>query len=55
MTKSELLKKLQEIYEQADELDVIIRNLKETSNSIRSLIEDIPDEADEIVDDQEQG
>ena len=54
MTKKELLEKLVAINEQVDDLDVLARNLKETTNTIRSLIDEIPDEESEITDKEEE-
>lgn len=54
MTKKELLKKIQEAYEQLDELDNAITSVKEEAKAVRSLLEDIPEEENEITDDQEK-
>lgn len=50
MTKKELLTKIQEAYEKLDDIDSSVKALKDETKELRSLLEDIPEELDEITD-----
>lgn len=49
MTKEELIVKIQELYEQVDDLETLLHNLTETKDTMRNLLDKI--EVDEITDD----
>ncbi len=51
MKKSEIIEKLREIYNEVDEMETCIDELKRQGKKIKSLLEDIPDEENEFCDD----
>lgn len=53
MTKKELIVRIQKIYEELDDLDSLILELKNTERKIRLLIEEILEESEEIIEGKE--
>lgn len=54
MTKNELIMKIQEIYEKLDDLDDVMNEYKSVIKVLRLLIDDIPEKAGEITDDEKE-
>lgn len=51
MKKTEIIEKLREAYAKLDDAIATVNGLQEELASVKSLIEDLPDETDEIEED----
>ena len=54
MTKSEILSKIQDVYNKLDEIDSDLGSLQKDVRKAMGMLEDIPEDASEIKDDKDE-